>query len=253
MTDFLIWGIGGRLGANMLECLNKSDDVRAVGGVDKFADPTTFNIPVFKEVADIDIKVDVVVDFSRPDAVFDILPFCAEKGVPVVLATTGHTDKHMEFINAYADKIAIFKASNMSLGINLLIDLARKATKALGQNFDIEIIEQHHNIKVDAPSGTALSIAKAINEECDSSKEFVYGRHSMNERRKKSEIGIHAVRGGTIVGKHEILFIGNDEIITLSHEANSKAVFSEGAIKAGKFLVGKAHGMYDMIDLINER
>lgn len=250
MTKFIIYGIGGRLGQTLLHCIENDSDCEAVAGVDKFCDKTLFSIPVYDKAEDINEKADVIVDFSRPDAVYDILPMANAKRMAVVLATTGYTDEHERFINEYSDKIVIFKASNMSLGVNLLIDLARRATKALGTKFDIEIIEKHHNIKVDSPSGTAISIAKAINEESDNEYEYVYGRHSRNERRKINEIGIHSVRGGTIVGEHEVMFIGNDEIISISHQATSKAVFAEGAIRAGKFLKGQAPGIYDMIDLL---
>lgn len=252
MTKFIIYGIGGRLGQTLLNCIANDSDAEAVAGIDKFCDKTLFSIPVYDN-GEVTEKADVIVDFSRPDAVYDILPMAYAKKMAVVLATTGYTDEHEKFIADFADKIAIFKASNMSLGVNLLIDLARRATKALGTKFDIEIIEKHHNIKVDSPSGTALSIAKAINEESDNEYEYVYGRHSRNERRKINELGIHSVRGGTIVGEHEVLFIGNDEVITLSHQATSKAVFAEGAIRAGKFLAGQAPGIYDMIDLLTAK
>lgn len=252
MTNILIWGIGGRLGTTLLSCLKKDDNACAVGGVDKYANPNDFDIPVFSEINEINIKADVIIDFSRADAVYDILPYAYENNLSVVLCTTGYTELHMAFIDSFVDKIAIFKASNMSLGVNLLIDLCRRATNILGEKFDIEIIEQHHNIKVDSPSGTALTIATAINEELKNSKEFVYGRHSMNEKRQPKELGIHSVRGGTVVGKHEVMFLGNDEIIKISHEASSKAVFTEGAIKAACFLKGKPSGMYDMVDLLSE-
>lgn len=251
MLKVIIWGIGGRLGHTLLECLNKKEDAVAVAGFDKFANPAAFNIPVFNNVDDINVDADVIIDFSRPDAIYDMLPYAKAHKLNVVLCTTGHNDKDMEFIHNYAKDIAIFKASNMSLGVNLLIELVKKAASFLNSGFDIEIIEQHHNVKVDSPSGTALTIAKAINGEYNNSKEFVYGRHSVNQRRTPNEIGIHAVRGGTVVGKHDVLFLGNDEILTIKHEAQSKAIFAEGAIRAGHFLADKKNGMYDMPDILN--
>lgn len=250
MTNIILYGIGGRLGQTLLECINQDDDCTAIAGVDKFCDKALFSIPVYDRPDDIGEVADVIIDFSRPDAVYDILPYAAKKNISVVLATTAHTAEHTAFINKYIDKIAIFKASNMSVGVNLLIDFARRATHALGKKFDIEIIEKHHNIKVDSPSGTAVSIAEAINDESGDYYDFVYGRHNRNERRNSKEIGIHAVRGGTIVGTHDVMFIGNDEILTISHQATSKAVFAEGAIKAAKFLKNKQPGIYDMIDLM---
>ncbi len=251
MTNILIWGVGGRLGRTLLSCIDASDNANAIGGVDKFADATSFNIPIFSGVSDINVKPDVIIDFSRADAVYDILPYAKEYGIPVVLCTTGYTEIHLDYIRELSRDIAIFKASNMSLGINLMIDLLKKATNVLGDKYDIELIEYHHNIKVDSPSGTAITIADAINKEMNNTLVYQHGRDNSNAKRDKRELGIHAVRGGTVVGKHEVLFLGNDEIITIKHEASSKAVFAEGAIKAGVYLAGvKKPGMYDMSDLL---
>lgn len=252
MTKVLIWGIGGRMGRTLLECLNKNEYTQAVGGVDKFANQADFTIPVFKNVSDINVKADVIIDFSRAEAIYDILPYAKENKIPVVLCTTGYSELHLDYINEISKELPLFKSSNMSIGINLLIDLVKKATNLLGENFDIELIEQHHNVKVDSPSGTALSIANAINEEMNNTLEYKFGRHDNNERRKKTELGIHAVRGGTIVGKHEVLFLGNDESISIKHEASSKAVFAEGAVKAAIYISAiKTAGIYNMTDLIN--
>ena len=251
MTNFLIWGVGGRLGRTLLSCIEATDEATVIGGVDKFADVTSFNIPIFSGVSDINVKADVIIDFSRADAVYDILPYAKENNIPVVLCTTGYTELHLDYIRELSRDISIFKASNMSLGINLMIDLLKKATNVLGDKYDIELIEYHHNIKVDSPSGTAISIADAINGEMNNSLEYKYGRDNSNAKRDKRELGIHAVRGGTVVGKHEVLFLGNDEIITIKHEASSKAVFAEGAIKAGIYLAGVTKpGMYDMSDIL---
>ncbi|HRF36643.1 MAG TPA: 4-hydroxy-tetrahydrodipicolinate reductase [Clostridia bacterium] len=253
MTNVLIWGIGGRMGRTLLECLNKNEYTTAVGGVDKFANQADFNIPIFQNISDINIKADVIIDFSRAEAIYDILPYAKENKIPVVLCTTGYSELDLDYINEMSKELPLFKSSNMSIGINLLIDLVKKATNLLGENFDIELIECHHNVKVDSPSGTALTIAEAINEEMNNTLEFKFGRHDNNERRKKNELGIHAVRGGTVVGRHEVLFLGNDETITIKHEANSKAVFAEGAVKASIYMSTiKTPGIYNMKNLIEE-
>lgn len=250
--NLLIWGIGGKMGKTLVECLENDEQATITCGVDKFADPSSFNVPVFKNASDINVDVDVLIDFSRPDALDEILEYALKNNVGCVLCTTGYSEAEEAKVNEASKCIPIFRSSNMSVGVNLLINLCRKATQVLNEDFEVEIIEQHHNLKVDSPSGTALSIANAINEEFNNEKEFVYGRHSKTQRRQRSEIGIHAVRGGTIVGKHDVLFIGKDEIVTIAHEAQSKAVFAKGAIKAAKFLNNKKPGMYNMQDLINE-
>ncbi len=250
MTKILIWGIGGRMGKNILESIPSFENAVCVGGVDKFADSSQFPVPVFKCGADVDVNADVIIDFSRPDALDEILEYALSRKAGIMLATTGYTQEQQAKIDEASKKIAVFQSSNMSLGINLLIELCKKAASFLGNNFEVEIIEQHHNQKVDSPSGTALSIANAINEEFDNSKEFVYGRHDKNCKRVNNEIGIHAVRGGTIVGKHDVLFIGKDEVITLKHEAQSRMVFAQGAIRAGLFLATKNTGKYSMKDLV---
>ena len=250
MIKVLIWGIGGRMGKNILESISSFDNVQAVGGVDKFADPSQFSVPVFKSGKDINVEADVIIDFSRPDALDEILDYALAHKTGIMLATTGYSAAQQQAIDKASQSIAVFQSSNMSLGVNLLIELCRKAVSFLGEDFEVEIIEQHHDQKIDSPSGTALSIANAINEEFDNSKEFVYGRHDKNNRRTKSEIGIHAVRGGTIVGKHDVLLIGKDEVITISHEAQSRAVFAQGAIRAGIFLSTKKNGKYSMKDML---
>ena len=248
--NILIWGIGGKMGKMLIEGLANDKEATLVGGVDKFADEKAFNVPIFKTGKDINVKVDVLIDFSRADALDDVLGFATSNKVGAVICTTGYSDAQLKQINDASKIIPIFRSSNMSVGINLLIDLCRKASQVLKEDCDIEIVEQHHNLKVDAPSGTAISIANAINEEYENNKEFVYGRHETNKKREKKEIGIHAVRGGTIVGKHDVLFISQDEIVTIAHEAQSRAVFAKGAIRAAKFISGKAPGMYNMQDLV---
>ena len=179
-----------------------------------------------------------------------ILDYASENIIPAVICTTGLTGEQVSHVKTASEKTAIFYSANMSLGINLLIDLVQRAAKVLEDKFDIEIIEKHHNQKIDAPSGTALMLADAINEEVDNRMKYEYDRHSKREKRTKNEIGIHAVRGGTIVGAHEIIFAGRDEIITLSHSARSKEIFAVGAVNAAIFMTGKECGMYDMSQLI---
>lgn len=252
MTNVLICGIGGKMGRHVLDCVSSREDMKVVGGIDKFADKSEFKVPVYASVFDVEEKPDVIIDFSRPEALADLLEYGTKNNVALVLATTGYSPEQQKAVEEASKKTAIFQSSNMSLGVNLLIELCRKATDFLGDAFEVEIIEQHHNRKVDAPSGTALSIAKAINEEFDNSKNFVYGRSGKNCKRTPDEIGIHAVRGGTIVGKHDVLFIGNDEIITIAHEAQSRMVFAQGAVKAAAFVAGKKNGMYSMKEMLAE-
>ena len=248
--NILIWGIGGKMGKMLVEGLSSDKEATLVGGVDKFADPKAFNVPVFKSADEINVKVDALIDFSRAEALDEILAYATKNKVASVICTTGYSDAQLKQINDASKLIPIFRSSNMSLGVNLLIDLCRKASQVLKDDCDIEIVEQHHNQKVDAPSGTAVSIANAINEEYANEKEFTYGRHETNKKREKKEIGIHAVRGGTIVGKHDVMFIAQDEIITIAHEAQSRAVFAKGAIRAAKFISFKEPGMYNMQDLV---
>lgn len=252
MIKVLIWGIGGRMGKNILESLASFDGAETVGGVDKFADPAGFSVPIFKSGKDVNVKADVIIDFSRPDALDEILEYALSRKVGIMLATTGYTPAQQQAIDDASKSIPVFQSSNMSLGVNLLIELCKKAANFLGENFEVEIIEQHHDQKVDSPSGTALSIADAINGEYDNSMKYVYGRHDKNLRRTKKEIGIHAVRGGTIVGKHDVMFIGKDEVITVAHEAQSRAVFAQGAIRAAIYLTSKKSGKYSMVDLVAE-
>ena len=249
--NILIYGIGGKMGKMLIDGLTNDTEATLIGGVDKFADPTKFDVPVFKSASDINVKVDALIDFSRPDALDDILAYATKNKVPCVICTTGYSDAQLNQIKEASKIIPIFRSSNMSLGINLLIDLCRKASQLLKEDCDIEIIEQHHNQKVDAPSGTAIAIADAINEEYNNGKEFVYGRKETNKKREKKEIGIHAVRGGTIVGKHDVMFISQDEIVTIAHEAQSRAIFAKGAIRAAKYLTTLTKpGMYNMQDLV---
>ena len=230
--------------------LATKENIEVVAGIDAFADKLDLPIPVYKSLSDCKEKADVLIDFSRPTGLSDILDYITTTLTPAVLCTTGYTDEQQKAVDDASKKVAIFQSSNMSLGINLLIDLAKRAGQFLGTSYDIEIIEQHHNRKVDAPSGTALSIAKAINEVYDNGLNFVYGRNPESGKRQPRDMGIHAIRGGTIVGKHDVMFIGSEEILTIAHSAQSPYVFAIGALRAADYLAGRGAGKYDMNDLI---
>lgn len=196
---------------------------------------------------------DVIIDFSHPLALEAVLSYVEKNNTPVVLATTGYSEEQTDIIKKAALKIPIFFSFNMSIGVNLLVELAKKAASVLGDSFDVEIIEKHHNQKLDAPSGTALMLADALKETFESEYKCVYDRHSKREKRTSSEIGMHSVRGGTIVGEHEVIFAGRDEIISLSHSARSKEIFAVGAVNSAVFLPGKQPGIYNMNDLLKEK
>ncbi len=235
------------MGGNLTELLKDDENLKVVCGVDLNCGGQS--VPVYPSFKNVKEKVDVIIDFSSPAVLKDELAWAVKNGCPVVLASTGYSAEDLLFIDETAKKIAVFKTVNFSLGINLLVKLVKKAAETLGESFDIEIIEKHHNQKVDAPSGTALMLAESANSAFDGGKPVLCGRDGIVGKRGK-EIGIHAVRGGTIVGEHEVMFAGEDEIITLSHSARSKKVFAAGAIRAAKWLVGKPAGKYDMNDVL---
>lgn len=212
--------------------------------------PADVDFPVYTSLTDVKEKVDAIIDFSHPSMTNEILDFAKTTGTPAVICTTGLSGEQMANIEQTSKEVAVFFSANMSLGVNLLIDLVKRAAKILEDNFDIEIIEKHHNQKLDAPSGTALAIANAIADTVSYEAEYTYDRHSVRKKRDKSEIGIHAVRGGTIVGEHSVIFAGCDEVIEVKHSAASKEVFAVGAVKAAEFLKGKPAGLYAMKDLI---
>ncbi len=249
MTNILLSGCSGKMGRVIGEIVNNDPECKIVGGID-LVDDSTLPFPVFSSPDKVDVSADVIIDFSHPSCLEGIMNYSAKHSVPAVICTTGLSPEQKAFMASKASETAVFFSANMSLGVNVLIDLAKKATTVLEDNFDIEIVEAHHNRKLDAPSGTALYIADSINEVCKETKEYVYDRHSVRKKREKSEMGIHAIRGGTIVGEHTVIFAGNDEIIELKHTALSRDVFAEGAVAAAKFMVGKTPGMYDMNDLI---
>ena len=248
MTDIILCGANGKMGNVIKDIVSKRDDCRIAAGIDLNTESDSF--PIYSSFDDIKEEADVIIDFSNPALLDDLLDFAVKKSMPVVIATTGYDEGQKKQIEEASRKTSVFFTYNMSLGINLLANLAKKAVQILGNSFDIEIIEKHHNQKIDAPSGTALMLADAICEELNKPMKYEYDRHSKREKRTENEIGIHAVRGGTIVGEHEIMFAGRDEIITLSHSARSKEVFAVGAVNAALFLKDKPAGMYSMKEMI---
>lgn len=251
MIKVAVCGACGKMGANILTLLEDDDEAVAVCGVDPCGGSA-----LVKTVASFsalptagESKPDVIIDFSSPAALSDELDYAVKNNVPVVIGSTGFSAEQLKQIDDASEKVAVFRTANFSLGVNLLCKLVRQAAETLGEKFDIEIIEKHHSQKVDAPSGTALMLAESANAAFGGSKPYVNGREGKCGKRG-NEIGLHAVRGGTIVGEHEVDFCGEDEIVTLSHSARSKKVFASGAIKAAKWLAGKGAGMYNMGDLL---
>lgn len=251
MIKIAICGACGKMGRVIYDIISNRSDCKVVAGVDLSAESYA-DFPVVEKISQLSVKPDVIIDFSHPSLLDDLLDYCLTNGVAVVIATTGYSSEQIEKIHKASESIPVFFTFNMSLGINLLADLAKKATKVLGDQFDIEIIEKHHNLKIDAPSGTAIMLANAINEEAEEKYNYVYDRHSVRARRTKNEIGMHAIRGGTIVGEHEIIFAGRDEVISLKHEAHSKSVFAVGSVNAAVFLKDRSAGLYAMSDLLKE-
>lgn len=251
MTKIIMNGCNGKMGHVISRLAAQDDACEIVAGFD-IADQGDHPYPVFTNPDDFTGEADVIIDFSHPSMLTKLLDYGKKRHIPLILATTGFSPEQKKEMDEASKSVPIFFSANMSLGINLLIDLAKKATKLLEGSFDIEIVERHHNQKIDAPSGTALAIADAISDTLSTPAEYVYDRHAVRKKRSKTEIGLHAVRGGTIVGDHTVIFAGNDEVIELKHSAHSKEVFAVGALKAAKFMTGKGPGKYDMNDLIRE-
>lgn len=251
MLKIILNGCNGAMGKTVTKVVEECNDIEIVAGVDKNKDLYSNNYEVYNEFLEVKDKADVIVDFSHPSCLEKLLEFGVTNKIPIVIATTGLKEEDLKNIKEASENIPIFHSANMSLGINLLINLAKKAALTLNETFDIEIIEKHHNKKVDAPSGTAYMIANAINDELDNSMEYKYGREGKSEKRKENEIGIHAVRGGTIPGEHEVIFAGLDEIIEIKHTALSKNIFANGALKAARYIVNKDNGLYSMENLMN--
>lgn len=251
MYKIIMHGCNGKMGQVISQIVAGDENAGIVAGIDT-RDEGRNPYPVFKSIQECTVEADVIIDFSVAPAVDNLLDYCQEKGVPCVLCTTGLTGEQLLKVEQTAEKVAVLKSANMSLGINLLLKMLKNAAAVLGPaGYDIEIIEKHHNQKLDAPSGTALALADSINEELDNSYTYVYDRSQRREKRDAKEIGISALRGGTIVGEHDVIFAGVDEVITFSHGAYSKSVFAKGAVEAAKFLAGKPAGMYNMSHVID--
>lgn len=250
MTRMIMHGCNGRMGHVIVDLAKEDADIEVVAGVDAFGE-SSYDFPVFKSLADVNVDADVIVDFSNASAVDGLLDYCTEHNMPVVLCSTGLSKEQLDKVADASKKTAVLKSANMSVGVNALLKVLREVSPLFAAaGFDIEIVEKHHNQKLDAPSGTAIALADSINESLNNEYEYVYDRSSRREKRPVKEIGISAVRGGTIVGDHDVIFAGHDEVVTLSHRAYSRAIFGKGAIEAAKFLTGKAAGMYDMSDVL---
>ncbi len=250
MIRAIMHGCNGHMGQVITGLVKGDEQIRFVAGVDTYTGIQN-DYPVFENIGACSVEADVVIDFSNAAAVDGVLDYCVERQVPVVLCTTGLSEEQLGRVAAASEKVAVLRSANMSLGINLLLKLLKEATKVLAPaGFDMEIVEKHHNQKLDAPSGTALALADAMNSAMEDAYEYKYDRSRERKKRDAHEIGIMAVRGGTIVGEHEVIYAGADEVIEVKHTAYSKTVFGKGAVEAAKFLAGKPAGMYDMSDVI---
>lgn len=250
MIKILMHGCNGKMGRMITEIAKQDQDVEIVAGVDKYT-AVANEYPVFETISECDVDADAVIDFSNAGAVDELLDYCVEKKLPVVLCTTGLSEEQLAKVKEVSEKIAVLKSANMSMGINLLLKLLKDAAKVLAPaGYDMELVEKHHNQKLDAPSGTALALADSMNEALGNEYEYVYDRSQVRKKRDAKEIGISAVRAGTIVGEHEVIFAGTDEVIEFKHTAYSRSVFAKGAVEAAKFLAEQKCGMYDMGDVI---
>ena len=250
MIKVMMHGCNGAMGQVISGIIEESESPVMAAGID-FKDDGHNPYPVFKNLEDCNVDVDVIIDFSSSKATDRLLSYVAEKQIPLVLCTTGLSEEQLKKVEETSKKTAILRSANMSLGVNVLLKLVNTAAKVLADaDFDIDIVEKHHKLKVDAPSGTALALADAVNEALHNEYEYVYDRSQRRIRRPKKEIGISAVRGGTIVGQHDVIFAGQDEVIEFHHTAYSKAIFGKGAVSAAIYLAGKPAGMYDMSDVI---
>lgn len=250
MIKILMHGCNGKMGRMITEIAKQDQDVEIVAGVDKYT-AVANEYPVFETISECDVDADAVIDFSNAGAVDELLDYCVEKKLPVVLCTTGLSEEQLANVKEVSEKTAVLKSANMSMGINLLLKLLKDAAKVLAPaGYDMELVEKHHNQKLDAPSGTALALADSINGALGNEYEYVYDRSQVRKKRDAKEIGISAVRAGTIVGEHEVIFAGTDEVIEFKHTAYSRSVFAKGAVEAAKFLAEQKSGMYDMGDVI---
>ena len=252
MTKVIMHGCNGKMGQTITAMCKEDPEIEIVAGVDLY-DGIRNDYPVFSNISLCDVKADAVIDFSNANAVDDLLVYCVDKQIPVVLCTTGMSEAQIGKAKEASEHVAVLRSANMSLGINMLLELLKKAAVTLAPaGFDMEIVEKHHNQKLDAPSGTALALADSMNEALDEKYSYIYDRSKERRKREKYEIGISAVRGGNIVGEHEVIFAGQDEVIEFKHTAYSKAVFAKGAVQAAKFLKGRPAGLYDLSDVIRD-
>ena len=250
MIKVIMHGCNGKMGQVITGLLAQDEEAQIVAGID-LSDHISNTYPVFSSLEECNVEADVIIDFASAKATTGLLDYCEKTKMPVVLCTTGLSEEQLIRVKKVSETVPVLKSANMSLGINMLFKLLKEAAGILAPaGFDIEIVEKHHNLKIDAPSGTALALADSINDELDNEYEYIFDRSQVRQKRDKKEIGISAVRGGTIVGDHDVIFAGTDEVITFSHTAYSKSVFAKGAIQAAKFLAGKPAGMYDMKDVI---
>ena len=250
MVKIIMHGCNGHMGQVISDIVEKDPDAEIVAGID-IADQGKNSYPVFTDIDSCQVEADAIIDFSSAKATDKLLEYSAARKIPVVLCSTGLSQEQLAKVEETSRKVAVLKSANMSLGINTLLKLVQDAARVLAAaGFDMEIVEKHHRLKLDAPSGTALALADSINEAMDNQYHYVYDRSQKREKRDDKEIGISAVRGGTIVGEHEIIFAGQDEVIEFKHTAYSKAIFGKGAVEAAKFLAGKPAGRYDMSDVI---
>lgn len=250
MTKIIMLGCNGRMGQMITDMVKQDDECTIVVGID-IVDNRDNGYPVYTKLADCDVEADAIIDFTSATDFESRMDYAVDKQIPIIECSTGLSEEQMDYLKKASEKVAVLKSANMSLGINLLMKLLKEAAvKLAGDGFDVEIVEKHHNQKLDAPSGTALALADSINEAMDDRYEYIYDRSQVRQKRDKKELGISAVRGGTIVGEHEVIFAGTDEVITFKHTAYSRAVFAKGSITAAKYLKGKAAGLYDMSDVL---
>lgn len=250
MTKIIISGCNGKMGQALTRLCAEKEGLRIVAGFDTNPEKRG-SYPVYADPMEFGGEADVVIDFSRPESLANLLEYCTARMVPCILCTTGYSDEQLVQILHSSGSIPLFRSGNMSLGINLLTALVKKAAAVLGESFDVEVVERHHRTKVDAPSGTALMLAEAAAAGLPHESEFVYDRHAVRQKRGKNEIGLSAVRGGTIIGEHEIIFAGTDEVVEFKHTAYSRDIFANGALTAAVFMAEvKAPGMYDMNDVL---
>jgi 4-hydroxy-tetrahydrodipicolinate reductase len=250
MVRVIVHGCSGRMGQVLSATAAAAPDIEVVAGIDLHEPEEKAEYPVFESLSQCSEEAEVVIDFSSPKALPVLLQAAEKKNLALIIATTGHTEQDKALIAEKSKALPVFVSANMSLGVNLMSELAQKAASVLGESFDIEIIEKHHNQKKDSPSGTALLLADAIKEVFLNNKNYVFGRHGRAELRQKEDLGIHAVRAGTIVGEHQILFAGRDELVELRHSASSRQIFALGALQAARFMVGKPSGLYGMKEMI---